>query len=264
MKLEYQSLKKYYFVWKYYLKRIIVENLKPNLQVQIDKPKKFWKKIIEEIIHTNVDWKVILLLKSLTLLYKNYFSTIGPLKNFEYFMNIFCNRSLEIKSQIVQFLYVICDVEDNEIKNTNINNLIHLDGLQKLINFIPHLINIDYLENSLEKFSFEELIIEKPLENNSNELEAKEKNLNSSPKRILNNNEKPFINYTNYTRFHSSWDSAESSINICAILIKLLKLVDISYSKLNESDNNKILYPIPKVRSILMDENNFSIMFLVI
>ena len=258
MKLEYQTLKKYYFVWKYYLKRIVIENGKPILQVTIDKPKKFWKKIMEEIIHTIIDWKVILLLKVLTLLYKNFYSAMGHLKNFEYFMNIFSTRSIEIKSQIVQFFYVVCDIDDNDIKNTNINNFINLDGLKKLINFIPHLVKIDYLEMSLEKFSFEELIQSNKRIENLNEKETREKIVIDEKLK-----EKPFVNYTNYSKIHPSWDNCESNIKICSIILKLIKILDINYSKFSESDNSKIMYPLPKVRSILMNENNFSIMFIV-
>jgi hypothetical protein len=232
------------------------------MQINIDKPKKFWKKIMEEMITTNSDWKVILLIKALTLLYKTHFSAIGPLKNLEYFVNIFSRRSLEIKSQLLQFFYVICDVEDNEIKTSNIMNFVNIDGIQKLINFIPQLIKIEYLESSLEKINYKDILLVDKLSDNTLE-EGKEKNFKSVNKEEGVNDKQQFVNYCNYSRLHNSFDQADNSIKLCAILVKLIKILDQVFARLSETDNRKIMFPIPKIKSILMDENNFAKMFIV-
>jgi hypothetical protein len=217
---------------------------------------------MEEMITANSDWKLILLIKALTLLYKNHFSPIGPLKNLEFFVNIFSGKSYEIKSQLLQFFYVICEVEDYEIKTSNITNFVNIGGLQKLINFIPQLIKIEYLESSLEKINYNDIHLVDKISDNTLE-EGKEKNFMSLNKEEGAYDKQQFVNYCNYSKLHNSFDQADNSIKLCAILVKLMKILDHAFSRLSETDNRKIMFPIPKIKSILMDENNFAKMFIV-
>ena len=89
IKFDFKSLKKYYFVWRFYLKKLINESDKPHLQHTIDKPKKFWGKLIDELVKSGQDWKQLLIIKTLTLIYKNYFEILGVIQNYNYFIKLF-------------------------------------------------------------------------------------------------------------------------------------------------------------------------------
>ncbi len=267
--MDYNCLKRYYFVWKYYLKKILNEKGRPSLHSVIEKPKKFWKKVMNELIFESEEWKIILLIKCLTILYKMHFETIGVIKNLEYFITLFRNSTHNQKIYLTQFFFVLCDVEDKDIKFTNLKTFINLSGAQILINFIPDLVKYEYLKESLEKFSYSEIM--KDIEYNENKtnipinesfLDVKEKMI-----KVLKQDNmyfhKDFSNYTNYAHVHSSWETASVDIKTCTLIIRLIKILLKRFSLVTETDN-KIMYPIPKIKYILLDENNFNKLYIVL
>lgn len=268
MSLDYSCLKRYYFVWKYYLKKILNEKGRPSLHSIIEKPKKFWKKVINELIYVTDEWKIILLIKCLTILYKMHFETIGVIKNLDFFINLFNSSTHDQKIYLIQLFFVICDVHDRDIKLTNIKTFINMSGTQILIDFIPDLLKIDYLIESLEKFSFDEIVKDIVINDqvlnipiNESFLDQKETTI----KVIKQDNmyfDKQFSNYTNYANINSSWENANKDIKTCTLVIRLIKIFLKRFSLMTETDN-KIMYPIPKIKYILMDENNFSKLFTV-
>ena len=99
-KLNYITLQNEVFVWKYYLKKLIKENQGiPSFVLDIENPKKLWKNIIMEICLQNIPDRIIIMLKVLILLYKNYyankrkirkdFKSLGKFKNYEFFLNLY-------------------------------------------------------------------------------------------------------------------------------------------------------------------------------
>ena len=110
IKFEYKVLDKYCFVWKYYLRRLISERGKPCFQQKINQPKKMWHKLMDQLIVTVDKWKVLLILKALTLLYKNYYEIIGAVKYYQYFLMLLSNMDEEVKEQLVMLFYVTLDI----------------------------------------------------------------------------------------------------------------------------------------------------------
>lgn len=266
IKMEYQTLKRHVFVWQYYLKKLINENGVPNLQHQIEKPKKFWKKLISVLINTNNDYKIILIIKTLTLLYKLYYDSIGVFKEFEYFTNLFSStKSKDVKNMIIQMFMVTCEIDEKEIKEPNLKNIILLKAPEKIINLIPELISIEYLKESVGFLKYENIV------------EVHNKHQNQVSFSFIDNKEsiikaldinhflfdKNFPNYTNYTNIDPSWEKADKNIKTCTIIVRFIKMLMKRFSIVDES-NLKINFPIPKIKVISFDVKSFSKILLLL
>lgn len=159
IKFEYQTLKKHVFVWQYYLKKLINESLTPNFNQNIDQPKKFWNKLMNELINTFNENKILLITKTLTLIYKFYCEFIGPFKEYKYFINIFSStKNCDIKMIIVQLFCVSLENEEKEIKEPNLKNLIDTQIPEHLLNFISELNSIENVKENMKHLSYEQLI----------------------------------------------------------------------------------------------------------
>ena len=135
--MNYNTLQKEIFVYKYYLKKLIKENQGvPSFIIEIENPKKLWKNIKKEICLEKNSNKIIIMLKVLILLYKNYyqskrkskrdFKPFGQFKDYDFFINLYqSNDNIEIK-----FFYE----ENGEI----INVVLNIDDL-----FISKMIAVD-------------------------------------------------------------------------------------------------------------------------
>jgi hypothetical protein len=157
IKFEYSTLKKHVFVWQYYLKKLINEIDTPRFNQHIEKPKKFWKKLMSELINTFNENKILLIIKTLSLLYKYYSEQIGPFKEYKYFLNIFSSfKNIDIKIMIVQLFNITVENEEKEIKEPNLRNLIDTQTLEHLLYFITELNSLEKLkENNLKHLNYE-------------------------------------------------------------------------------------------------------------
>jgi hypothetical protein len=252
IKVEYQTLKKHAFVWRYCLRRLINESGCPTLQNNIDKPKKFWGKLMNEIINTYNENKIIMIIKAMTLLYKFYHDAIGQFKEYKFFTNLFTNTKYQdIKIIIVQLFMVTLEVEDKDIKQINVKNLIDSRAADLFINFILELFTPSHHTSSQKAFEWEsvrtflsgENISESFIDTKSTVLKSLTNNYSSF--------DKQFPNYTNYIHIHDSWEKADKNIKACTLVIRLLKMLLKRFDIINE--NQKINYPIPKIKSIFYD-----------
>lgn len=260
IKMEYQTLKKHVFVWQYYLKRIINENGRPNLSHHIEKPKKFWKKLMNEIIVSSNENKILLIIKTLILLYKFYYELIGVFKEYDYLLRLFNNtESVDIKIIIIQMFLVTVEMEEKEIKEPNLKNLIELKAPEYFINFIPSLITNDYLKKSIEKsFTIEEINFS--IENCNKPSYSFLDNKSLFIKNLVPddlNFDKKFANYTNYVHIDDSWFTADKNIKATTLIIRLFKLLMKRFSIIDEK-LQKINFPLPKIKNICYDTSNYN------
>jgi hypothetical protein len=260
IKMEYQTLKKHVFVWQYYLKRIINENGRPNLSHHIEKPKKFWKKLMNEIIVSSNENKILLIIKTLILLYKFYYELIGVFKEYDYMLRLFNNTdSVDIKIIIIQMFLVTVEMEEKEIKEPNLKNLIELKAPEYFINFIPNLITNDYLKDSIEKsFTIEKINFS--IENSNKPSYSFLDNKSLFIKNLVPddlNFDKKFANYTNYVHIDDSWFTADKNIKATTLIIRLFKLLMKRFSIIDEK-LQKINFPLPKIKNICYDTSNYN------
>jgi hypothetical protein len=119
IKMSYINLQKEVFVWKYYLKKLLKENQDiPSFGVvEIENPKILWKSIKNELCFEKNATRIVLMIKVMILLYKNYYQIkrktrkdiqeFGKFKDYDFFLNLYLtNDNIEIKSYIIQLLYL--------------------------------------------------------------------------------------------------------------------------------------------------------------
>jgi len=257
IKFEYLTLKKHVFVWQYYLKKLLNESLPPNFNQHIEKPKKFWNKLMGELINTFNENKILLIIKTLSLLYKYYSELIGPFKEYKYFINIFSStKNIDIKIMIVQLFCVTLENEEKEIKEPNLKKLIETQILEHLLNFISELNSIEKVKENIKHLNYQNTkeYLEKTKDSKSCAfLDSKENFL----KNLLNHFEqdKNFPLYAEYNYVDESWNTADKCVKVCTLIIRFLKMIMKRYSIVNEIDL-KINFPIPQVKLIFFDPQN--------
>jgi len=258
IKFEYLTLKKHVFVWQYYLKKLINETLTPNFNQHIEKPKKFWNKLMGELINTFNENKILLIIKTLTLLYKYYSEIIGPFKEYKYFINIFSStKNIDIKIMIVQLFCVTLDNEEKEIKEPNLKNLVETQTPEHFLNFISELNSIEKVKENIKHLNYQNTIdyLEKTKDiKNCAFLDTKENFLKNLTNNFLQ--DKNFPLYAEYTFVDESWNNADKSMKVSTLIIRFLKMIMKKYSIVNEVDF-KINFPIPQVKLIFFDPQNF-------
>jgi hypothetical protein len=264
IKAKYPTLKQHIFVWQYYLKKLINETGRPIFSHHIEKPKKFWNKLMNEIVITFNENKIVLIIKTMTLLYKMYNDTIGVFKEYQYFMKLFSTTNDEdIKIMIIQLFTVTVEIDDKETKEENLKKMIeHEDNVEIFINFCRELVDNDYLKNSLEKvFNFNEMWSRINLSDNINSVACNTflDNKNYFIQNIAQdhlNFDKNFANYTNYIYIDNSWINADKKTKAATLIVKLLKVLLKRHSIVNENIQ-KISVPIPKIKSICSNRKNY-------
>ena len=155
----YACLDNYYLVYKYYLKVLIQEDSGlPSLTEDIEDPLKFWDKLIQELLLTdsfNTE-KIILIIKCLCLIYRDYSDVIGCFKYYNYFLSIFSqkNEKSEINEFIIQLILTSLQPVDKDLKKKNIEIFIDSEFISKEILFKY----VDYLLFNNDKFLYKNCI----------------------------------------------------------------------------------------------------------
>ena len=268
IKMNYNNLQKGVFVWKYYLKKLIKENQGfPSLTIEIENPKKLWKKIKNELFLEKNSSRIIIMIKTLILLYKNYYQikrksrkdikAIGKFKDYDFFLNLYLiNDNLEVKSYIIQLLYT--SITCYEQKRDNRKELLSQDDISLVI-----ISYIKTIESTLKNIS-------SSINFNINEYEEKQCNsfyidnerdfhklYNDDSDSAINNGS--FINYSNYCPIdEESWKKSDDKYKMLSI-VSLLFIFLKKQLKSNQKDNKNELpvFPIPKITKILYDTNNY-------
>ena len=259
-RIEYNCLKKEIFVWQYYLKKIINEKGTPSLSCRIDQPKKFWKKLKKEIIGKTSEHHIILILKTMILLYKTYYESIGDFKEYDFFIKFYLSvNSFDIKCYILQLFLSSILLSEKEFKEKNIKELIDKKEVSCFINFIYEIIKNFKNEKSSLVFQIERYANYDPcsffIDNKTHIL--------------LDNNEllydEKFPNYTDYiTKDDQSWKESSKEIKTITIAIIFYKVllkrnpVLITENEDGETDF-KITFPLPKMKAVFCEEKNFSV-----
>ena len=269
-KMEYTTLKNEVFVWKYYLNKLIKEEQGiPSFILEIENPKKFWKILKMEICLEKNTKRILIMLKVLILLYKNYYlikkksrkdeRSLGKFKDYEFFLNLYQTfDDLEIKSYIIQLLYV--SITCYEQKTENRKELLLQEDIGSII-----LSFIRLIESSIKDESYS---INFDIEECSNKLinsfyidKEKEalkfyKIIESKYFKINNGN---FVNYSNYCPVdEDNWKNSNDKYKLLCIVCSLYHNLKKQLKRNNKE--NKIdlpLFPIPKITKILYVKNNY-------
>ena len=269
-KMDYITLKNEVFVWKYYLKKLIKEEQgNPSFIVEIEKPKKLWKQIKLEICLENKPERIILMLKVLILLYKNYnsnkrkyrkdFKPIGKFEDYDFFLNLFQKfEGIEIKSYIIQLLYI--SVSHVEQKSENRKQLLNKKDIGTLI-----LSFIQLLESSIKDDSYSinfdiEEVSKKPYNNFYIDKEKEElkffKDIESKYS-IINNGS--FYNYSNYYPVdEENWKNCNNKYKLLCIVCSLFHNLEKQLKRNNKENKNDLpIFPIPGLTKVLKNTDNY-------
>ena len=269
-KMEYITLKNEVFVWKYYLKKLIKEDQGiPTFVIEIENPKKLWKKIKTEIFLENKPERIVVMLKVLILLYKNYYSNkrksrkdfkpLGKFKDYEFFLNLYkAYEDIEVKSYIIQLLYV--SVRCFEQKAENRKELLNQEETGAIILSFIRLIESSIKAESLSINFDVEICSNKPYNSFyiDKEKEALKfyKDIESQYFTINNGN---FINYSNYFPVdEESWKKSNNKFKLLCIVCSLYHYLKKQLKRNNKENKNDLpLFPIPKITKILYVKNNY-------
>ena len=119
-KVNYKTLKKEVYILDIYLNQLIKDNKK---EINIQRPKKFWKKLKKELICNN-DEKRISILKVMILVYKKYFLILGEFDYYNIVNRIYKSTNNEkVHSHIIDLINLSISIDDEEIKQNNLLDL---------------------------------------------------------------------------------------------------------------------------------------------
>ena len=263
IKIEYKTLKKEAFVWQYYLRKIINEKGIPNLYCTIENPKKFWKKLKREILGTSSEHHIILIIKTMILLYKNYYESIGVFKEYEFFIKFYKSiSSFDIKCYVIQLFLTTIKLNNKEVKEQNIKQLIELKGIDCFIKFVTEVCNSDSMKSTKE-LSYD-IITAESIEVSSSFIDNKKNVIVNDVDEDILYDEK-FPNYCEYKSIDdSSYKNASKEIKIITLVSYFYKLLlkrnpILVFSSQDSIDNFKIAFPMPKMKAMFFDENNYKI-----
>ena len=272
IKMNYKTLQNEIFVWKYYLKKLLKENQGyPSFNIEIENPKKLWKSIKKEIYLEKNASRLVIMIKVLILLYKNYYQIkrkirkdakpLGQFKDYDFFINLYLTtENIDLKSYIIQLLYV--SITCQEQKKENRNELLNHDEISSII--LSYIKSVESsLKNSPNSLNF-----------NINDYEEKQCNtyyidkdkdanklLKDSESKFVVNNNSNFINYSNYSPIdEEGWTKSDDKYKMLSIIILLYSFLK-KQLKSNQKDfkNDLPVFPIPKITKILYDSNNYKI-----
>ena len=272
-KMDYITLKNEVFIWKYYLKKLIKENQGiPSFIIEIENPKKLWKKIKTEIHLESNPERIVIMIKVLILLYKDYYSNkrksrkdkkdfkqLGKFKDYEFFLNLYkAYDDIDLKSYIIQLLYVSIRCFEQKSENRK-ELLIQEDTGSIILSFIRLVessikgesfsINFDIEEYS--KKPYNSFYIDK-------EKEALKfyKDIEAQYFSIDNGN---FINYSNYCPVdEDSWKNSNNKYKLLCIVCSLYHYLKKQLKRNNKENKNDLpLFPVPKITKILCVKNNY-------
>ena len=269
-KMNYITLQDEVFVWKYYLKKLIkVVQGTPTFVLDIENPKKLWKFIKMEICLQNKPERIVIMLKVLILLYKNYNSIkkksrkglkpLGNFKDYDFFINLYQKyENIEVKSYIIQLLYF--SVRCFEQKTKNRKELLMQEEISSII-----LSYIRLIESSIKEAKFSinfdvEQYYNKPPNffyiDKEKEALKFYKDVESKFFTINNGN---FINYSFYCPVDDeSWQNSDDKYKLLCIVCSLYHYLKKQLKRNNKENNNDIqVFPIPNITKVLYVKNNY-------
>ena len=270
IKMHYNTLNNEIFIWKYYLRKLIKEEKEiPSFVIDIDKPKKFWKLIKVEICLEKEPERIVIMLKVMILLYKNYYSKqrktrkefkpLGNIKDYDFFINLYQSYDdIEVKSYIIQLLYL--SVTYIEKKTENKKELLLQDDIGSVI-----LSYITLIESTIknESYSINFDIEEYSKKYCNNFYIDREKAIIKFSNTIEYNqfvfNEKNFINYANYYHVdEESWSNSDDAYKLLCIACSLYYILKKQCKRnIKENKNELPVFPIPQITRILYNKNNY-------
>ena len=128
-KVTYKTLKREVYILDIYINQLLKDNKK---EINIQRPKKFWKKLKKELISNN-DEKRISILKVMILVYNKYYSIIGEFDYYNIANKIYKSTNNDkVHSYIIKLINDSISIDDEEIKQNNLLELNKEDIFLKL------------------------------------------------------------------------------------------------------------------------------------
>ena len=122
-KVNYKALNKEVYILDTYI-NILFNNKKEK---DIDKPKKYWKKLKKEIVLCSDD-KRLIIINAMKLLYKKYYEIIGNFDEY-YILNKISKltKNKILQEEIKDLFYISIKINDLDIKKNNVRDIIKAD-----------------------------------------------------------------------------------------------------------------------------------------
>ena len=124
-KVNYKTLKKQVYILDTYINVWIDKMKKEKIEININNPQKYWKKMKKEIVNFT-DEKRLIIINVMKLLYEKYFDIIGNFSCYNILNRIYkITKSKNLQEQIRQLFYLSLStkINDDEIKENNLNDI---------------------------------------------------------------------------------------------------------------------------------------------
>ena len=123
-KVNYGSLEKAIYILDTYINVWIDKNKKEKMEVHIQNPHKYWKKMKKEIVKYN-DEKKLIIINVMKFIYEKYFEIIGNFGSYNILDRIYkVTKSKNLQEQIRQLFYLSIKIGNEEIEENNMRDII--------------------------------------------------------------------------------------------------------------------------------------------
>jgi len=254
-KINYKTLKKEVYISNIYINQLIINNKK---EINIQKPQKFWKSLMKELINNNEEQRIIIL-KAMLLIYKKYYVTIGEFVFYQILCRVYkSTNSDKVHSYIIQLFYISISVDDDEIKKTNLSYLNNNEILNIFIIFIK-----DFIEKTkIKKVTSLDFDIELYSKNDSNDFFL------TQMKDDIKFYDEHTINYLYYTPFdEESWKNSDEKYKVLSLIISMFTILFINDEENMKNEfriDTELIYPNTDIKKILYQEKYIKLFLKII
>ena len=253
-KVNYKTLKKEVYISNIYINQLI--NNKKEINIQ--KPQKFWKNLMKELINNNEEQRIIIL-KTMILIYKKYFLVIGEFEYYQILCRVYKSTNSEkVHSYIIQLFYVSISVDDDEIKQSNLLNLNNNDILNIFIIFIK-----DFIDKAkIKKNTSLDFDIELYSKNNSIDFFV------TLMKDDIKFYDEHTIDYLYYAPLDKeNWKNSDEKYKVLSLIISIFSILfinDEENMKNNFQINTELIYPNTDIKKLLYQEKYIKLFLKII
>ena len=226
--IRYDFLQNKVPVGKYYLTTLLMDLEEPKLAVQIANPGRLWNDLAVKFIGTNKIGDMAMILKTMILIYKEYFLAVKDLDTMNHWLR--CLRNKEYKRVwylILQLLYTSVSVDDAAVTRFNIKNFVESDGIAQLANLLSTL----YFEEDHDALTEENLA-----------------DYRDSPRPDMD------YNYTNLNLTKQAYTPSLEKSCMIAFIINIYRAVLSRYKDKKLGRQAKFVYPIPTSKSYILED----------
>lgn len=232
--MEYDILNNKIFVWKYYLTSLIHDGESPALTVPIQDSPKFWSQLNIRFISSTELREQLIILKTMVLVYKNYYSDIKDLTTISYWSKTLVSPEYkECRYLILQLIYTAITVDDQQTARINLKRFIETQGVKKLTDILA---GLHFAENH-NKIYTEEFV------------KQRQEYYRTHPE------EEMLYNYTNLKLEKQAYTN---SLKKACTVNFIIRIYGVVFQKRIKDD--LLLYPLPKAKGQILERDPISVM----